>query len=182
MATLTILLDRIVITPIITRVPIRAADPTANLIDALSPILAHHRRRWAARCHEHGVSILGFQVLALLEMHDALPMGRLAEELDVALPNATGLVNRMEERGLIARRDDPTDRRLVLVALTDDGRRLVGELEAERRERMRRLFERLDPTQQARLLQSVADLTAAAAALAASERPDEPTLTEGPNQ
>jgi DNA-binding MarR family transcriptional regulator len=144
-------------------------DRTTEIIDTLAPLLANHRQQWAARCHARGVSILGFQVLALLEMHEAIPMGHLADELDVALPNATGLVNRMEERGLIARRDDPTDRRVVLVELTSAGRRLIREMEAERRARMRRLFGSLDPIQQDRLLQSVQDLITAARRLTPSE-------------
>jgi len=123
----------------------------------------------AARCHAHGVSLLGFQVLAILEMRDAIPMGHLAEELAVALPNATGLVNRMEERGLVVRRDDRADRRVVLVELTAAGRRLIGEMESERRERMGRLLAQLDPTQQDRLLESVKDLVGAARGLAPIE-------------
>jgi DNA-binding MarR family transcriptional regulator len=146
-----------------------ADDRTADIIEALAPLLAQHRQRMAARCHAHGVSLLGFQVLALLEVHDAVPMGRLADELDVALPNATGIVNRMEERGLVCRRDDPTDRRVVLVQLAADGRRLIGEMESERQERMRRLFGQLRPVQQERLLDSVRDLVRAARGLAAIE-------------
>jgi DNA-binding MarR family transcriptional regulator len=144
-------------------------DRTGEIIQALAPLLAQHRQRMAARCHAHGVSLLGFQVLAILEMRDAIPMGHLAEELDVALPNATGLVNRMEERGLVARRDDPADRRVVLVELTPAGRRLIGEMESERRDRMARLFGQLDPVQQDRLLQSVKDLVGAARGLGSIE-------------
>jgi DNA-binding MarR family transcriptional regulator len=152
-------------------VPGPAVDRTNDIIDAFAPLLAQHRQRWAARCHARGISILGFQVLALLEMREVMAMSRLAEELAVALPNATGIVNRMEERGLVARRDDPGDRRVVLVALTQAGRRLIGEMEAERRERMRRLFGRLAPDQQDRLLAAVQDLVAAADDLQTEEGP-----------
>ena len=144
-------------------------DRTVEIIQALAPLLAQHRQRMAARCHAHGVSLLGFQVLAILEMRDAIPMGHLAEELAVALPNATGLVNRMEERGLVVRRDDRSDRRVVLVELTAAGRRLIGEMESERRERMGRLLAELNPTQQDRLLESVKDLVGAARGLAPIE-------------
>jgi len=144
-------------------------DRSGQITAALAPLLAHHRQRMAARCHARGVSLLGFAVLALLEEHEAIPMSHLADELDVALPNATGLVNRMEERGLVGRRDDPADRRVVLVELTPAGRRLIGEMESERQERMRRLFGQLDATQQERLLHSVKDLVAAARGLAATE-------------
>ena len=144
-------------------------DRTGEIIQALAPLLAQQRQRMAARCHAHGVSLLGFQVLAILEMREAIPMGHLADELDVALPNATGLVNRMEERGLVARRDDPADRRVVLVELTPAGRRLIGDMESERRERMVQLFGHLDPVQQNRLLQSVKDLVGAARGLGTIE-------------
>jgi len=174
-ATLTVAFDRIIITSIITSVTTEARsgratdDRTNRIVEALAPLLAQHRQRMAARCHAHGVSLLGFQVLALLAIYEAIPMGRLADELDVALPNATGIVNRMEERGLVIRRDDPSDRRLVLAELTAAGRRLIGDMESERQERMRRLFGQLDASQQDRLLQSVKDLVTAARGLAAIE-------------
>ena len=146
-----------------------ALDRSIEITEALAPLLAHHRQRWAARCHAQGISILGFGVLSLLEIHGAIPMGRLADELDVALPNATGIVNRMEERGLVARRDDPTDRRIVLVEMTEAGHQVIADMEASRRERMSRLMAQLDDTQQRRLLRSVKDLRAAAMRLAQSD-------------
>ena len=149
----------------------KPVDHAGEIIEALAPLLAHHRHRWAARCQAHGLSIIGFQVLALLEMHGGMPMTRLADELGVALPNATGIVGRLVERGIVARADDATDRRRVVVTLTDAGHRLIGEMEAGRRERMSRLFSQLNEEQQQRLLQSVKDLHAAATRLEA-ERED----------
>lgn len=145
------------------------ASRATEIIEALAPLLAHHRQRWAARCQAQGLSIVGFQVVALLEEHGALPMGRLAEELDVAFPNATGIIARMAERGIVQRGHDEADRRIVLVSLTDEGRRLIGDMEAGRRERMARLIGTLDETQQRGLLQSVKDLHAAARQLAEAE-------------
>jgi DNA-binding MarR family transcriptional regulator len=143
------------------------SDRAAEIIQALAPLLAHHRHRWAARCQAHGLSSVGFQVLALLEMHGDMPMTRLADELGVALPNATGIVGRLVERGIVARADDAQDRRRVLVSLTDAGHRLIGEMEEGRRERMSRMFTLMTDEQQRRLLQSVKDLHAAAMRLEA---------------
>ncbi len=142
-----------------------ASDRATEIIDALAPLLAHHRRSWAARCQAHGLSMIGFQAIALLEMNGAMPMTRLADEIGVALPNATGIVGRLEERGIVERTRDAADRRLVLVGLTDQGRRLIGEMEAVRRERMTRLFATLNPVQQERLLATVHDLRAASTRL-----------------
>lgn len=169
------MIGRMTTQPVRTTIPAppgASEDRADEIIGALAPLLAHHRHRWAARCQAHGVSIVGFQVLALLEMHGGLPMSRLAEELDVALPNATGIVGRLVDRGIVQRTHDDSDRRLVLVTLTDAGQRIIGEMEAGRRERMSRLIAQLDDQQQRRLLQSVKDLHAAALRLAAE--PEEP--------
>ena len=139
-----------------------ASARAAEIIDALAPLLAHHRRSWAARCQAHGLSMIGFQVLALLEMHGALPMTRLAEEIGVALPNASGIIGRLAERGIVERTHDTLDRRIVLIGLTEEGRRLIGDMEAIRRARMTRLIGALDDDQQWRLLQTVRDLRVAA--------------------
>lgn len=167
-------LDRMIMVTIITRVTTDSAaaqrtGAASEIIDALAPLLAHHRRRWAARCQAHGLSIIGFQVLALLEMHGAIPMSRLAEELDVALPNATGIIKRMAERGLVERAHDDEDRRIVRVDLTEGGRQLIGEMEAGRRQRMTALIGALDASQQRRLLQAVKDLHGAARKLEHNE-------------
>jgi len=49
-------------------------------------------------------------------------LGDLAEYLDCARSNVTQLVDRLQQRGLIARHPDPTDRRAVRASLTSEGR------------------------------------------------------------
>ena len=49
-------------------------------------------------------------------------MSRLADMLDVSLSNATGLIDRIEERGFVERIRVPSDRRIVLVRITAAGR------------------------------------------------------------
>ena len=90
----------------------------SELLDELLPLLAQQRHAWAARCHAQGLSMSHFQVLSALELEGPVPMSRLADLLGVALPNATGIVGRMEERGLVERAHDETDRRVVLARLT----------------------------------------------------------------
>ena len=118
--------------------------------------------------------MIGFQILALLEMEGPLPMSRLADEIGVALPNASGIVGRLAERGIVERTHDVADRRRVLIGLTREGRLLIGDMEAVRRARMTGLFAQLDPVQQERLLQTVLDLREAAARL----QDQQETITE----
>ena len=63
-----------------------------------------------------------------------MTMSRLAELLDVSLPNVTGIVDRMEERGLVERGRDADDRRLVTVSVDRCGRATVEEIDQIRRQ------------------------------------------------
>jgi DNA-binding MarR family transcriptional regulator len=49
---------------------------------------------------------------------DGVPIGTLAEALQCHSSNVTGMVDRLEARGLVARQPDASDRRVKLVALT----------------------------------------------------------------
>jgi DNA-binding MarR family transcriptional regulator len=60
----------------------------------------------------------------------------LAEALDVSQASATGIVDRMEQRGLVTRLRDEDDRRVIKVALNGSGRELLARIAAERRERL----------------------------------------------
>lgn len=108
-----------------------------------------------------GVSMANVHVLWLLEHHGVMPMSRLAELLDISLSNATGLIDRMEERGLVERTRVPDDRRLVLVRPAAAGREALVEVEGMRRDRMRSALARLDPAQLARALAAFSDIRVA---------------------
>jgi DNA-binding MarR family transcriptional regulator len=69
-------------------------------------------------------------VLGLLE--EPRSMGDLAQEMHCDNSNITGIVDRLEERGLVERRAAEGDRRVKLVALTEDGTRLRAELDRRR--------------------------------------------------
>jgi DNA-binding MarR family transcriptional regulator len=51
-------------------------------------------------------------------------MGELAGRLGCDSSNVTGLTDRLEDRGLVERRPAPGDRRVKVLALTDDGERV----------------------------------------------------------
>src|SRR5687767_4716177 len=60
-------------------------------------------------------------VLHLIEPGQPLPMGRVAETLSCDASNVTGLVDRLESRGLVRRRPSPDDRRVKVLDLTPAG-------------------------------------------------------------
>lgn len=67
-------------------------------------------------------------------------VGSLAAHLKLSAPTVTGIVDRLEEAGLVERRRDKSDRRVVEVVATERGRRLVSEVFAAREERLRGFF------------------------------------------
>jgi 4'-phosphopantetheinyl transferase len=82
------------------------------------------------------ISLIHINVISVLEADGPQPMRVLAEALDVSQASATGIVDRMEQRGLVERRRDEEDRRIVRVALTDEGRTLVEGVAQERQDHM----------------------------------------------
>lgn len=70
-----------------------------------------------------------------------LTLGELAASEQVAPPTVTKVVAKLEDRGLVEREADPTDRRVVRVVLSDLGQRW---LEADRRRRHAWLADRID--------------------------------------
>src|SRR6188474_3856097 len=67
-------------------------------------------------------------VLHLIEPGRPLPMSRLADTLSCDASNVTGLVDRLESRGLVLRRSSPQDRRVKVLHLTPAGARLRTQL------------------------------------------------------
>ena len=63
-------------------------------------------------------------MLHLIEPDRPLPMGQLAETLACDASNVTGLVDRLESRGLVRRRPSAEDRRVKVLVLTPTGSRL----------------------------------------------------------
>lgn len=111
-----------------------------------------------------GVSMTQLHVMSMLERHGDMPMSRLADMIDVSVSNATGLIDRMEERGYLDRIRVPDDRRVVLVRLSDAGRKLLDDIEMLRTEMLRTVLDRLDPDQLDGLARATADLRDALAA------------------
>ena len=92
-----------------------------------------------------GISMAQLNIMYTLQRNGVMTMSHLADVLGVSLSNATGLVDRMEERGFIERSRVPEDRRVVLVQVTEAGTRMIQESDALSDELMRSVLARLDP-------------------------------------
>ncbi|GAB3888082.1 MarR family transcriptional regulator [Kibdelosporangium lantanae] len=82
------------------------------------------RQHWSNRAAALGLSNAQVKVLLLMEPGEALPMRSLAARLDYDASNLSTLVDRLERRGTVERRPDPSDRRIKALVLTGEGERL----------------------------------------------------------
>lgn len=98
----------------------------------------------------YGLNYGEFDVLATLRRAGKpyqLKPTELSSTLMLTSGGMTNRLNRMEKSGLIVRRPDPTDRRGVLVCLSEHGRRLVDEILLAHVENEHRLLGSLDQTE-----------------------------------
>ena len=151
--------------------PVETAAPAAQnradsvaieaVVSELHQMIGSLRCAGTGRMVKAGISMTHLHILWVLEHHGDLTMTRLAELLDVSLSNATGLIDRMEERGLVERDRVASDRRVVIVRASADGARIRDEIEALKQDRMRSILGRLSPAKLARIGAAIRDLRAA---------------------
>lgn len=103
------------------------------------------------------------QVLFHLAEHPGCHMGEIGKTFGVTLPAVTHIVDRLEEKTLVTRGDDPIDRRVYVLELTREGRALVHELQAIRLRGMAPVLARMSADDRRRLVSGLEALVDAAA-------------------
>jgi DNA-binding MarR family transcriptional regulator len=107
-----------------------------------------------------GLTMQQFGVLRLLSLKGPLPMIALSEELKVSPPVITGIIDRLEKKSSVRRKETPADRRMTEIVLTDAGKRLYRKIQTDyRRSLQDSLAKSLTPGEQetlASLLRRVA--------------------------
>ena len=101
-------------------------DPAAEAWQLLWQVMQANKPRFMALAQEMGLSPMQLHALRLIEPGGAVPMSSLAGMLFCDNSNVTGIVDRLEARGLIERRVAEHDRRVKLIALTEEGERVRG--------------------------------------------------------
>ena len=84
------------------------------------------------------------KLLYLVALSGELHMSTLVQRLGVSLSTVSGLVDKVVDHGLATRREDPADRRQVLVGLTPEGAAFIDRFRELNARQMRELFGELD--------------------------------------
>ena len=155
----------------------RAAAPTSDAL--ATQIIADFRSTiggmkcaMSERLVRLGISMAQLNIMYTLQRDGVMTMSRLADVLGVSLSNASGLVDRMEERGFIERTRVPEDRRVVLVRITEAGTRILDETDALSDGLLREILARLDPAELPVIAHAVSELRAGFEATASITTPD----------
>ena len=117
---------------------------------------------------EIAVTMPQAKVLYLMAASGDLHMSELVALLGVSLSTVSGLVDRVVDQGLAHRREDPVDRRHVVVGLTPAGAAFIDRFRELNARQMRELLGRLDDAELASVQRALAALSRAAAEASAS--------------
>lgn len=109
--------------------PAAAASPASEAWEVLASLV--YPPPFLAIAQESGLRPASFGALRILEK--PRPMSEIAASLRCDNSNVTGIVDGLEARGLAERTASPGDRRVKLIALTAEGRRLRTRLMREAR-------------------------------------------------
>lgn len=123
------------------------AHLTRSLVDAERPLLA-----------AHGLSMWDYVVLSQLNRQPAGTQLALAEAIRYDKTRLIGLLDELEQDGLIARTPDPRDRRARVVTLTDAGQARRAAAAADIRAMEEEFLADFDPAARARLRKALAAL------------------------
>jgi DNA-binding MarR family transcriptional regulator len=94
----------------------------------LSRVSRSGARYWNKRVARFGVTSAQALVLLFLAEEDQVTSKYLGSKIEFDSATLTGLIDRLVKGGFIERRDNPDDRRAILVCLTEQGRETVGQI------------------------------------------------------
>ena len=100
------------------------SSPAAEAWALMQRLFGPQRKRFVALAAEYELSPPQLGALKALDPEHPVAMSELAGILGCDNSNVTGIVDRLEYRGLVERRPAEHDRRVKLLALTDEGREL----------------------------------------------------------
>jgi len=95
------------------------SEPAADLLELVSLVIR-------GVSNNRDMSLTALSVLGSVERLGPRRITALAASEGVSQPSMTQLIQRLEQRGLVARSSDPADGRVALVSLTDEGRAAVA--------------------------------------------------------
>jgi DNA-binding MarR family transcriptional regulator len=109
-------------------------SPASEAWSLLADLVAGQRGRMMCVCSDLELAPGQLMALKWLDPDTPAPMGDLAHALSCDNSNVTGIIDRLEERGLVQRRPATHDRRVKMLVVTPAGRELRRRIKARMEE------------------------------------------------
>src|SRR5690242_6751309 len=135
-------------------------DTSVGVAFLISQVGSHAAARFAERLAPLGLKPPHVGILTVIERADGLSQQALGETLGVFPSRLVGLLDELEERRLIERRDRPTDRRSYALYLTEAGREALGRIYRVGQEHQDALCAALNESERAQLAGFLARIAA----------------------
>ena len=117
------------------------SDNTTELIETMFKVAHDLKDKMSFTSELRHLSILQIRALHFIECSDKkVSMTDIAEYFSIELPSATSLLNKLYNQKLVERLTDPNDRRLVIIELTKEGKKILDLAMKERRKKIEVLF------------------------------------------
>jgi DNA-binding MarR family transcriptional regulator len=104
---------------------------------------------------EDVVTVTQFRTLVVMDAHGELNLNGLAALLDVTPSTALRMIDRLLVADLVTRRDNPANRREVLLGLTEQGRRIVAKVTTKRRAEITKIVTAMPSSQRSELVNAL---------------------------
>ena len=130
-------------------------DACARAVMETVPAVMHFIRTEMRRNRASVLSVPQLRALAFLHRHPGACLFNVADHLGVARPTASVIVDRLVRRGLLARSEDPHERRKVVLRLTPKGVQHLERVRNATRSWLADLFERLPQARLRRIAEGV---------------------------
>lgn len=142
------------------------ADPAKELLWARPGFLVRrlyqiHVAMFFEECKSPNITPVQYAILTVLSVLPGLDQTSLGQEVGLDRTTTADVVRRLEERGLVERRDNPADRRTRHVYLTREGKSVVTALRADMARAQERMLAPLKPAQREVFMDLLATLVEA---------------------
>jgi DNA-binding MarR family transcriptional regulator len=131
-----------------------SVDEFVNAILVASRVLVGISARSLAEVEET-VTVTQLRTLTVLATHDGINLNGLAELLDVNASTAMRMIDRLLVAELVTRRDNPENRREVVLGLTPAGSRIVEKVTARRKREIKQIVARMSATHRANMIRAL---------------------------
>ncbi len=137
------------------------AELNGKILDLEQQIGNAHRRYTPLAWLDLNLTIAQLKSLFFIDFEGSTNFRKLAAALRVTPPDVTRIVDRLVEQGMVSRRENPEDRRMLLLQTTEKGKALLGRLRENRMTHMHHILAQLETEELAALTQGLAALARA---------------------